>query len=366
MQSTSPQALQTEDYGPSRYDDASATRQLVERTLQELFPGARTDVRYLLGSGVGMVSGAALAHFHLHRDDTVVQAMIKMAPSVGDRERQGGRLISPHLRIPAELEPCGPDHYLYHRVHGTTVDECVRGKHVAGRENYLVMVRQHLAMWRETLSRDYQPTGYIGKLDGTISDIGQYTLGQQSLAELADRRLVINKIELPSIATALSEMTGILRSSQTTVLSHGDEGSCNTVICRDDGRTPFFLDHGTAGRRVVGEPIAKTLGWFPATLTQKQTCMVDTTHDGIIAIDYDIHLDPDVQLMITEARDLILSELGSAVDRRELAACMAMYFLRELQWLSRRGRELMLVPLFAMAMEAAGTTYGITSLPFLD
>jgi len=341
--------------------------QEVEQLLHRLFPNERTEVKFVVHSGIDAVSGAKIAHFHLHRGRAIIQAMIKRAPDVGTNERAGGKLISPYLRIPSELRPHGNDYYLYQRVRGMTVDRYIREKHThseVGREHFLTATREHLKMWRQTLSKGIEPVGYVSKVDKTLDNVKATTLWHNSLEEISNRRLVVNGLVLPSFNELCEELRSVIATPQPVVLSHGDEGSCNHVVCRETEEL-YYIDHGTAGRRIISEPIVKVLLWFPATLSEHLKFDFRVLSDSVV-IDYQINLDPIVGEMVAEAKEIIFDELGQHIDKRSLYACAAMYFLREVKWIERRHRELMTAPLLAMAMEAAGVVAGaLPGMPLL-
>ena len=338
----------------------TANKRLVVDLLNDLFLPGSTEVKFVLSPGVSMVSNAIVAHFHV-KDKTNgdIQAMIKIAPDVGNSERLGGNLISQYLQIPLELEPHGDDFYLYHRIRGCTVDQLVRNKghRLAGSEHYLNSVLQHMTMWERTVSMNSKVVGYVPKVEATIEKIKQYTLLQNPIKSLLGRRVIINGVELPSIEDSLDKMQQVISSSQVSVMSHGDEGACNVVINREENNQLYYIDHGTAGQRIIEEPLAKILLWFPATLSEKLRFDVNIKQHELI-IDYNIGVDSYVKGMVNEAKTMIVGKLGNKIDATLLQACIMMYLFREMQWIGRRGRELMLAPLFAMAMEAAGVMWG--------
>lgn len=332
--------------------------------LTKLYPNNRIEIRRTLPVGVDMVSGAEVTHFHISGNGLsgTRQAMIKIAKRIGDKERAGTTLLNEFLPLPRALDPSGSDFYIAEKVIGPTVDQIIRhtnGQDGDGRKHFLDTLGHHFEMWRRTLAQPgtKQPVGYVRKLQATLDLIPTFTLYQRSLAEIQDYSIILNGTQLPSLRKSLDRMSHLITAPSYTVLSHGDEGSCNAIVANQGDIT--FVDNGNAGTRIFGEPIAKTLMWFPATLSNHQKIDIEINDDQkVIIIDYAVVFEESIHAIIQEAKQNIFDEFSKVIDREQFYACIMAYLLREMQWTPSRNRELMLGSIFAMAMEAAGVMWG--------
>ncbi|MFH1367221.1 MAG: hypothetical protein ABIH38_04540 [Patescibacteria group bacterium] len=330
--------------------------------LDNLFGKDNYDLIFVCLPGLDMVSGASVAHFHLTKHQfgtSQINGMVKIAPGIGPKERHGADLLRPHLPIPDEFElgmaPRGDDYYLYYRISGQTVDQWLKRDPSAGQDFYLGVVADHVDMWKDTRGT-LKPIGYFEKIAHTKKLTFQFELGGQSLESLSEKPIIVNGVKIPCLRDCLDEMGRVISTGNTTILSHGDEALCNAIVCRHSNRI-FHLDHGTVGNRLLAEPIAKLLLWFPATLSEKTRLEFDIGNE--LKLDYAVKIDPMILNTVLTARQYIMDHVGDLTSPTQIQACMMMYLLRELQWISRRGRELMMAPLFAMAMESAGGMLGI-------
>ncbi|MBU0598657.1 hypothetical protein KKF61_06760 [Patescibacteria group bacterium] len=254
------------------------------------------------------------------------------------------------------------DFSLYEKISGPTIDQLIRQPtmhNFNGSDWYLRTVSEHLQMWKDTLSTNSPACSgsYIGKTNKTTDLALSLSIWSAFLSDVAAKPIVVNKVQLPPLNEMLYAMGRLVGQCKTTVLSHGDEGLCNSILDSAGSRIAY-VDVGEAGRRIIGEPIAKLLLWFAATMSEKVKFEYQII-DGVPTIDYQVKLPKEVHEIILKARDIIFSEIGDSIDMPSLYACCMMYLLREIQWISRRQRDIMLAPLFAMAMEAAGAMLGI-------
>lgn len=330
--------------------------------LNNLFGEGNYDLIFVCLPGLDMVSGASVAHFHLTKHPFgagKINGMVKIAPGIGPKERLGAELLRPHVPVPDEFElgmaPRGDNYYLYYRISGQTIDQWMRRDPSVGRDLFMGVISDHVGMWKDTQGSQ-RPAGYSDKIAHTRKLTLQFELGGQSLESLAEKPIIVNGIKIPCLRDCLDEMEKVISSGNTTILSHGDEALCNAIVCRHSGRT-FHLDHGNVGHRLLAEPVAKLLLWFPATLSEKTRLEFEIGDE--LKLDYAVKVDPMILKTVLTAREYIMDQVGDLTSPTQVQACMMMYLLRELQWISRRGRELMMAPLFAMAMESAGGMLGI-------
>jgi len=326
---------------------------LLERLLPDRFDAS--SVRLMQGG----VSGARLARFKTSDGESVV---IKMCSQVGDKERRGKDLLSPHLQCPLELPPYGSDHYLYCYIPGQTVDGLVKNGDRSADQHLLKSLGLQIEMWRKT-SNSCPPVGYPQKLEQTIELTLGLSIDHLYVRELVDLPIVINGRRIPSLGEIFRRLKEVMRNEKITVLSHGDEGWGNVVVGQTDGNY-FFLDHGEAGFRLAAEPIVKALLWFPANTSQPVhfSCKADGRR---LVIDFGVKLDSGLRDLLVNAKQEIAK--GIVFTPASYFACAIIYLLREIQWLPRRHRENMMPYVFALALEAAAGLYGYREeLPLLQ
>lgn len=300
----------------------------------------------------GGVSGSVLARVVIDGHDLVA----KVGPTgVGKKEREGARQISPFIPVPKEFGPKRDDHYLRRFVDGLTVDQIIRAG--GGYDPPRVLDRfleVHSRMWLATFQHIPATTGYPTKITSTTELLISCQIGGQPIREMMDLPVMINRKKIPSIAELIAKIEEILRAEDCSVLSHGDEGACNSIVTHNGQQ--FAIDHGTVGRRALCEPTAKMALWFPATLARPERFAIHL--DGRIDIDYSVVLEPRIRSLVKRIQDRLFATLRDKLSIEAYYAGLTMYLLREMQWLRRRGRELMTVYILAMALEAGAKLFG--------
>jgi len=292
--------------------------------------------------------------------------VIKSHQDIGIDETNGRNLLSPYLKLPEVLE-FDDNSIVYPYIPGPNLDQLA----TISPDNALGPIRNtltaHVAMWNSTCNQEPATGGYVAKIAKTEKILWEARLAQNSLTDLATNDFIINGVKIGKINQALYVLKSTIESAaqRGSVLTHGDEGWNNHILA-PTGEV-FSIDFGTAGRRIPGEAIAKFIGWFPAV--------------AISALDYNLFIENGQALLTTETKldpslaslvkDGVLPELQGFIDTQgrssEVAACLMTYFIRELQWLKKRGREEMEPHLIAMALSCLPAIMnGKLNLSFLE
>lgn len=338
----------------------------MERIVQHLaqaIPGVKIrNIERIYNS----VSGAVLSRAEVEGpyNGSVV---VKIHSDVGRLERTGAERIRPFMAVPPEVGLPFKDCYVHKFIPGMTLDEAVKKQVPNAAQIFRDFTDVNLRMWEATKSEAKPPDhGYSFKVEETQERVMGYTLGGKPVKEVMDLPLILNGTSLPCITQIFSDIKSCLASLGHTVLTHGDEGAGNGIYTKT-GKI-FVIDHGTAGLRYPVEPIAKLLLWFPVTDVRGElfSCEVRRGH---LIIDYRVIMCPFITALVKKINKYIHqeSDVVTLYSDESLSAAVALYIFRELNWIAKRGREIMAVYLFGMALESASGMYcGLAKLPLIS
>ncbi len=332
--------------------------------LPDVIKAVETDLGSQLRMGGllrGGVSGSKVYKAELSAGGSVAEVVLKHDVGVGGRETGAQGLVGSFLCLPEALH-FGDDHILYRFIPGPTVDTAVRARQMTnGAAPFDEFVQVHAGMWKETLQGSVALGGYAGKVAQTEGIVEQTVIRDESgrelpLSDLRGYPLVVNGVEVGTLGSALEQMGQIVGEQQRGVMSHGDEGATNAIIEQGTDRQ-VMIDHGTAALRAVGEPIAKILLWFDATVCEDQGYEL-IRNNGRLILNTRTGLPDYIQRAVASVREKLEPWLSTSEERRAVAAYMMMYLFRELQWLAPRGRGNMVPHLLAKALSFAPAMEG--------
>ncbi|MDP2736765.1 MAG: hypothetical protein Q8O59_03240 [bacterium] len=343
------------------YQDVSG--QLAEN-IQSVFGIESPDNRIISNEAVmGGVSGAIISFLQLEKEFSSAlpykRVVCKFAEDVGKRERKGAGVLNQLLTNGVTVIPFAaiknPHLHVMRYVPGETLNSLVVSNHDRGQEQLVKVAVANRDLWLSTKTADRSVvTGpnYLSKLSETIEMMLKSKITAQdeevSLGDLQDSPLFLNGRSLPSLRVLLQEMADEIESSDLFGIQHGDEGAGNFIYYED---TIFVVDNEKAGYKPIGEGLAKLFCWFPATLSYPGVGSRVTVVGGALRIDGKPGIPSHAYRMNKRLVGLLKeSDLPDLISGTRLRAFCACYYIRELQWLTRRQREHMKFNMIEMAL----------------
>ena len=330
---------------------------IIRRSLRR---GHITDITPIVGEGV---ADSELFGFQWEHRDNRQKLVVKTGEHIGCKERLGRKRLADHLPLPIPVGRVQPDAFIYRFIPGASVNRLVRNQNDSAGTHLRRFAEMNTAMWRGTLRRSAAGDleGYPQKLETTQQMVMSYTLGGPPLSAFADHSVVVNGHSIPCLTACLAKCCSLLQQPTDGALQHGDEGASNDIVHEDDTQH-FFIDNGVAGFRPLAEGVTKLIMWWPVTAASPQFEFEEG--ENRLVFNYQLHLPDYIREPVTAMATSVLNEFAPHLEPRQLAACVGLYCLRELQWIMRRGVELNPGTLLAMAFDAfAGMFSGNFHLP---
>lgn len=335
-------------FAPSQFLNSSAAQAVVQIIRQALPDGEITNIVPVVGLGV---SGEAQLFRFDHNNGHPKPLIAKIGNTVGINERRGRKLLIDYLPLALAVEDNQPDLFIYEFIPGLPLHYLLYENYPAAEKHLQSFIQANIRMWQWTLERGAatQLIGYPNKLDSTLSLALNFPLDSQLLADLVDLPVVVNSKPLPSFNQCFFLARQLIFSgSNVSVLQHGDEGASNFIV-QDGDQRHFFIDNGAAGQRLLAEGVAKIIMWW--AVTAPSASVEFEVRSNHLVFNYKLDLPQSVFRPINHVINNILTQLKDHLDYRQLAACLGIYCLREIQWAKKRGNNLNSA-LLAMAFSA--------------
>lgn len=344
-----------------QYQDLSAKlSENIEDVLAAESPGNKVISNEAV---LGGVSGAIISFLQLENDFCAQlpfkRIVAKFSDGVGERERRGATTLRILLTNGVTVIPFAtiknPHLHVMRYVPGETLHSLVASNHHRGQEQLFKVACANRDMWLSTQTADrsaVQGASYLSKLSETVEIMLRLEISTQGgdvpIGELQDLPLFLNGRSLPCLRELLREMSEEIDSSKLFALQHGDEGAGNFIHFEDN---IFVVDNEKSGFKPIGEGLAKLFCWFPATLGFPGVNSRVSIEREALRIDGKPGLPSHVSWMNKRLVSLLKeSDLPLMVPGPRLRACCACYYIRELQWLTRRQREHMKFNIIEMAL----------------
>ncbi len=334
----------------------AAVEEVIRRALPE---GQIINIAPINGEGVS--NSTRLYRFH-HSDGHLKELVVKVGQSIGDKEHRGRTLLSPYLPLAETIGSRQPDTIVYHFIPGLSVSCLVCQDSQIAKKHFQRFVDLNIAMWQRTagLTPVSGLSGYPARMGVTNQLVKQWQIQGRPLISLTDLPIVVNSKKLPPLGECLHEMSELIgdntkEGEALSVLQHGDEGAVNFIV-RDDDEEVFFIDNGNAGRRLLAEGLAKICLWWIVTAPESRG--EARVQDGQICLDYSVSVQKHVSRTVGPAIKKMLDCGNLNLDQRQMAACLANYCLREVQWAPKRRYPFSPDTLLALAFDLATGMFG--------
>lgn len=345
----------------------SATTGTVAQFIRQVLPdGEITNIMPVFGLGVS--GQAQLFRFNHHNGHHPKPLVAKIGTTVGLNEHRGRKLLISHLPLAVAEESNQPDIFIYEFIPGTPLHQVLYESYPLAERHLQSFVQANIMMWRQTLVEEGLDVmvGYPTKIDSTLQLALNYRLGSCRFGDFADLPVVVNSKPLPSFNQCFQRVRELIISQgkkSFSALQHGDEGSSNFIV-QEDNQKHFFIDNGTAGQRLLAEGVAKLIMWWAVTAPAASVAFETNRH--YLKFNYQLKIPDRVFSPVNWVIDNILAQLHDYLDYQQLAACLGIYCLREIQWAKKRGNNLG-PALLAMAFDAfAGMFDNWLYFPGLD
>lgn len=354
------------EFMPSQTLDP-ATIQTVIQTIRQVLPeGEIEDIVPVVGLGVS--GEAQLFRFSHHNTHHPKPLVAKIGKNVGTNEQRGRKLLIEHLPLATAVESNQPDIFIYEFIPGFSLHDLLYERQPKAEFHLQTFVQDNLLMWQRTLVKSDLNgiVGYPTKLDSTLQLALNFPLGSQRLRDFADFPVIVNSKQVPSFNQCFQRILQLITPGDDLVISalqHGDEGAGNFIVRQDDGKH-LFIDNGTAAPRLLAEGIAKIIMWWVVTAPGATTEF--QVQENSLVFNYKLDLPQRIFNSVNVMIYYILKEFSGCLNYQQLAACLGIYCLREIQWAKKRGNNLS-PALLAMAFDAfAGMSDGWLYFPGLD
>jgi hypothetical protein len=333
--------------------DPAIVEQIVRGSLSD---GQVIDIKPINGEGVS--NNAQLFLFH-HSNGRLAQLVVKISQGIGIQERHGRQLLTPYLPLAEELGSPQADAFIYQFVPGLSVNCLISMGSQLAPKHYAEFIDLNTAMWRKTISQIpvAQLTGYATKVDSTVALLSNCVCTCGPLADLMDLPIVVNSRRLPTFGRFLESIRNLVCPQIESLgsLQHGDEGVVNFIV-RDDDEVPFFIDNGNAGWRLLAEAIAKIALWW--SISAEISSGKAAVENGRLCFEYQVSVSDRIRKIVAQSIRDMIDQFKPSLEPAQLAACFAVYCLRELQWTAKRRYPFLPETLLALALDVGAGMFG--------
>ena len=334
------------------------------KSLSSEYSGRLSD---LLGFGHLGLSDVILCRAKLDG----IPVVIKIGEDIGHKEKAGIRRLRRLLPVLENLQ-AGRNYIIYpdteakggFNFHFSVIDPTQESAPAIA--DYVGM---HSRMWKRTLTRSpsEHPVGYIGKIDQTKKHIENMSLEPYgipfSVGELINNHavLVTNGITVDSMQSVFDLMRKkIVEAYGSVAMTHGDEGLGNCLFRLSDqirkAYSLVMIDSSDAGYRSPYESIAKILAWFDVIETNALDYNLGIK-DNRLFINTQTVLKPHIYQAIEFMRRELNFWLNSKKKLETASAFLMMYYLREIRYAEKRGRQEIIPYLLSKALSFTPALY---------